>query len=196
MTILEGANAKRNSALVTDSGELCTRSITVTRELDRAVSGFRFATGTGELSLPASFDGPVLWFRNDDNDRNFILSRIIVSWNGGTATRNLTCLFQSIRNAGEPAANANTSFIGNTNFGSTKSSLATAYQWDGTGTAGMDTTPGSAVATRLLNQGSDTIQPGGAILPAGSSISMNLKPDEAGVAAISLIGYFEELEIV
>lgn len=195
MTSITGSGPERHVAKVKSTGELCVRSDSIGRESTRARDGFRYVAGAGEYNLPSGFDGPVLWVRNDDNDRDFIISTIFSGWNGGDTNHDRVITVTSKANATIPTANNTASALLNTNLGSSRTADATVFIWDGVGTTGMSTTNGTVLSGGGHEKGSVEIDfKAATIIPAGASFSMSLAPEEAGVASVGFVGWFEDAE--
>jgi hypothetical protein len=182
-------------AVVTLEGKLCTRGDNSTRETFRAVQGWRFLVASGQLSLPTGFDGPVLWIKNTDNDRNFHVTRIVNGWNGGDTNHNRVCFTTGLFNSGEPSANETSIEAVNTNLSSNRSALMTAYKWDGVGVTGLTVAGGGGSAVNVNTQGETVIMTDGAlVIPAGNTLAVSCQNEEAGEFSAQLAGYYEDIE--
>lgn len=197
MTVIKNGAGDGHLVEVTSENKACVRADASARGVSRATAGFRFAVNTGDLALGAGFDGPVLYFENTDNDRDFYIESIVVNWNGGDTNHDRALRMQIVKNEGEPTGANTTLTPGNTNFGSPRAANATAHKWDGTGTAGM--TGGAAgitVATHYNAQGRTEIQLGGAVIvPRGTSVSLEFMPEEAGQGVGAIFGHYETSEV-
>ncbi len=195
MTIIEDGGGKNKAAIVTSEQKLQTLADVRSRALVRSIDEFRFAVGTGFLTLPAGFNGPVLRFQNDDNDKNFHIQRFIVGWDGGNTNFNRSVKFSTIKNATAATANVTVITPGNTNLGSSRAATATAEKWSNNSTtAGMtgQSDIGSVFITNILGQGRTAIDvEGGLVLTSGKSLSLIACPDEAGEFTTSIVGFYE-----
>ena len=194
MSVIKDGTGTDVLARVNSENKLFAIADIVSREHSRAVSGFRFAGRTGILNLPAGFDGPVLFLKNTNNDLPFHLTKVIIGWNGGNTNHNRAMETTGMKAAIEPTGARTAVIPGNTNFGSNRTAEITAWRWDNaTGTVGMTGgTGGVTIVNNILGQGRTDIPfTGSTILVTGSTFCFSLKPEEAGNATVSFIGYFD-----
>lgn len=193
MSKIQDGLGKNIFAGVTDDFRLMTQADVIPHETERSIDGFRFGFNSGILNLPVNFDGPVLWFKNTDNNRLFHISRFVVGWNGGNTTASKTIQLTNIKNSSIPTGNQSVANIGNSNFASTREALGEAVKWDGSGTSGMSGSTGGIpfVFTFIAPGRTPIILDGAVILGSESTIAINLKTEEAGLATVAILGYYQ-----
>ena len=193
MTKIQDGLGKNNFAGVTDDFRLMTQADTIIHETARSIDGFRFGFNSEILDLPNNFNGPVLFFKNTDNNRLFHISKFVVGWNGGNTGTPKTVQLTNIKNATIPTGNSTVTNIGNSNFSSTRKALGLAFKWDGVGTSGMTGSTGGVpfVFTFIAAGRTPIILNGAIILGSESTISINLKTDKAGQATVAILGYYQ-----
>jgi hypothetical protein len=186
-----------NRAKVTSDKRLLTATVTEPLSAERSRKGKLFGVGTGNLSLSASFSGPVLWLRNEDSTQHMYVQKLIFGWNGGDTNRDRTVFSLINYNTASPTAtNASTTFqIENIALSGTDSPVslakAKAQIWDGSGSTGMGgVTGGFAQIPNRLAKGNTSIPiDGEIILGANNSMSFTITPEEAGEFHVSVVVY-------
>lgn len=136
MTILESGGSNADKAIVNKRGHLAVSAVGIPEgTYVSLVDNLGFGLDTGILTIPASFDGPVLMLQNDDNERDLIVNNVSViidaASTGATAS--------AFRNPTVTTLGANTPKVSlNNNFETNVPPDATAEIWDNaTGTAGI-----------------------------------------------------------
>ena len=184
-------------AKVTNGNRLLTQTITEPISAERSRKGKLYGIGTGNLSLGGSFDGPVLWFRNDSDTELMFVQKIIFGWNGGTSSRNTT-VFSLINYQTTEPTGANTSIdfqIENINKSGSSAAVtfadATGHKWDGSGSAGMTGTSGgfAQIPNRLAIGNHSIPIDGEIILGKSDSMRFDVTPDEAGLFNVAVVVY-------
>jgi len=196
--IIADGTGKGHKAKVTKDNRQLGEVISEPIASERSRSGKLWGLGTGSISVNSGMTlGSVLWFKNNYSDQDIYVEKIIYGWNGGTASRNVTC-FNSIHyNTDEPGANRASASPQIENIGKSGTSSpvtdsdVTAWKWDGTGTLGMtDTGGGFAQIPNRVAIG-DTEKPidGQIILAPGNSMEMRVIPEEDGLFQVSVVYY-------
>lgn len=146
----------------------------------------------GPITFNSTNEHPLLYLQNKDNDLYLILSTITYSWNGGDTNHNRAMTKKFYKNPPMPTANYEESLCSNTNFTSNNSSNANCYRWDESTSDGMDIdlTNSENISTDIISPyiGYDGIEAWR--LGFNNSLLVSFKPEEIGVAAISLKYYF------
>lgn len=159
----------------------------------RSSLGQLHGTGTGPLTLPAGFSGPVLWFRND-HIIDFYIQKLIFGWNGGTVgARDRTVSSFIHYNTSIPLTLATPIMFVNENirFTNTPVNTLTARKWNEVGVAGMlGSTGGFPQIPNILTAGNTIIHVDGEIvLGPGNTMRFDITPEAAGSFSLSVVGY-------
>ena len=160
--------------------------------------GKLFGCGTGALTLVAGFTGPVLWFRNDHATSDFLITKLIFGWNGGTAGKANTIASLISYNTTIPTVNATAISFQNENLKYATATLPgtttnlTARKWNGIGTVGMTGSTGgfAQIPNRLGNGNTSLPIDGEIVLGNGNSMAFSVTPEAAGIFHVSVVGYF------
>jgi len=134
--------------------------------------------------------GKMFYVKNDSSDKDFFISDMWFSWNGGNTT-GIKCV-QGIFYFGDdtPLANNTKSSLGVLNRGVNNSAEVTVEYWDGVGNGMTMTTTGDPDFYWMNTKGHNHIDIKSAIiLGTNSTVSINLKAEEVGVASINLYGF-------
>ncbi len=155
--------------------------------------GLTFTSSTGIVTLGAADTWHwVLYLKNTDPARNFYLSAIASSWNGGSTNFNRTLYMRSIFTAAEPSANNTAITPANSNFTSNNVALATVYKWDGVGT-GMTSAVGITGGEVIHDKGYSSIPFDGSIIYGFNGFfGIQVKSSEIGDFGIAA-GFFYKL---
>ena len=198
MAFIQDGTGQGKLAKVTADNRLLGDIISEPLSAERSRQGKLFGAGTGRLTLPTSFSGPVLWLRNDSTTEYMYVTKIIAGWNGGTSSRNTECFSLINYNTSVPTgANSTTDFnIENIALTGASSAVtladATVHKWDNaTGTAGMTgSTGGFAQIPNTFAIGDTTLNIGGEIiLGANSTMRFDVTPAEAGLFHLAVVIY-------
>jgi len=150
-----------------------------------------FGISTPQLTITTT-GGRILYVKNTSSTKNMVITDIRPSWNGGSTVFTRALTFQIWFASSAPTANNTTGAAGNLNRSSNNTFDLDVEYWDEVG-HGMTIAGGSAGLTTLLSQGSTRLEIGGAIiLGANDTISLNLKAEEVGEAAIIMRGFMED----
>lgn len=143
----------------------------------------------------ANTEYPILWFRNDDPNRLFLLNRFSMGWNGGNVNHNRVAHIHIYFQASVPSANNTALTPTNLNGSATQLALATSYLWDGVGNGMTIATLGTLIYCPLIDRGSTLVNiDGSAILGYGQSFAVTVEGEEAGLASISITGWYASEE--
>lgn len=179
------------------AGRAATYAVTEPIASERSRAGKTFGIGTGGLTLPGGFSGPVLWFRNDDPDNDMYVEKLIFGWNGGSTNYNRTVFSLIFYNTSIPTSvMTDSNFqVENIKFASGANpgllALSTGFKWDGTGSVGMvGSSGGFAQIPNRLAQG-NTLAPieGQIILGQGDTMRLDATPEEGGLYQVSVVIY-------
>jgi hypothetical protein len=198
MAIIEDGKGTGISTQVTNDFMLRTRSVTIpiaSRESDK---GVLFGFGSGIVALPADFDGPVVWWSNDNDTKWIYVDKLIFGFNGGNTTTTNT--IESVISYGGSSYSTNTTAV--TAFPDNQASNArsetTILKWNGTGSAGMSTqtTAGTAAIPNIIGPGNTTLWDIAGQIILGPSDTMEFgitdRKSEASRFVLSVIFYEKE----
>ena len=139
----------------------------------------------------------VLWFRNTDPNRLFLISRCCMAWNGGDTNHNRIANIKYYFGTAVPSANNTAITPTNLNQGSTQIALATVNRWDGVGNGMTVTALGTLVKNPYLGQGTSMIDMGGiTALSYNQTLGITATPEEAGLLSAGIMGWFASEEEV
>ncbi len=187
--ILEDATGTGNKGKIDNRNELRVNSRTRQRYQVRAGEGQMFVIGTPLFDLTPSINR-TFWFRFEEPSLQFHMHRIMISFDGGTATRNKTLVIRTYVGDSVPSANATAGAGINALLGSLITFEHSFYYWDGVGTGMTIDTPGVAATALLPKIGlSDLVYEGTLVIGPQSVLSFDTTPEEDGKAAITMWGY-------
>lgn len=139
--------------------------------------------GTGEHNI--------LYFKNTSENKSFIITRYLVSWNGGSTNWNRPATIKQYISSGAPSANSTTTLAGNLNTLSGNTAPMTVQYWDGVGTAGMTQVAGTQAGEVIITQGTTIFSVSGStIIGPSDSVTISFTGQEVGIAAVTVEGYF------
>jgi hypothetical protein len=195
-TIKDGTGSGK-LAMVTSGNRLTTQTISEPISSERSRKGKLYGCGTGNLSLSASFTGPVLWLRNDSRTDLMYVQKIIFGWNGGDTNKNRTVFSLINYNSSSPTAtNASTTFqIENIAKSGVNSPVifddATVHKWDSSGSTGMGGHSGgfNQIPNRLAIGNTSIPIDGEIILGPNNTMRFDITPEEAGEFHVSVVVY-------
>ena len=173
--MIKDGTGKGFLAKVNADNKLFVLASTHTEEHTASITGanayFANSTDTADtLTFADATAGPILYLKNDDPDADIVVEKIVCSADaaGGVLKfmRNMTLGTIGANNVHTPV---------NSNFGSSNTVTATSYNWDESGTTGMDgLTNGTAWKSFIMGAGTTFFPVDGTIsIPKGSSVTIN-----------------------
>lgn len=150
---------------------------------------------TENYTFNSTNEHPWLYVENKEKQYDMFFDSIIYSYNGGDTNHNRTLIKKLYRNPPQPTANMTELTPKNLNFGSVRKSDTLVYSWDGSATDGMevDLVEEQSTLTSTVQAGTLVLSDvKGMILPFGTSVLISFKPEEIGMASISLKIFFKD----
>lgn len=190
--IIDGTGG-RIGARVDSRHSLHVQSRSIPQAALKCVTGDVFLLGMPWFTVSTN-GGRMIWMQFNDADKLLVLDSLYINYNGGDTNHNRACQVEFILGDTQPTTGTTPWAAGNTNAGSTNSLSATVRVWDGvTGDGMTGHTPGITSSRVILGQGRQEINVGGRmIVTPGTTMSVNFKPEEAGLVAFS--GFFYLLD--
>lgn len=193
MEIIKDGGGRGYSAKVSSQGLLNTVAVTHSVFAHNSHEGKAYALSSGQVTVTAT-GGHVLWMRNDSNVTDIHVEKVIVGWNGGTASSNKALYGSFWFATGEPSANQTAKDAGVLDRTYATTPEITSYIWDEVGN-GMTVAGGSAGLSNVLSQGStNTNLDGGLIFGKDDTFSIFLQGEEIGEAVVNILFYTTESE--
>lgn len=193
-TILDG-RGNGNRAGVTEDKRLLGDVVTEPLSAERSREGKLWGLGTGNLTLPVGFTGPVLWFENNTLEFIFV-QKIIFGWNGGTTNHNRTVFSLINYNTSAPTLLTTAIDAQIENISLSGASTPTllglrAFKWNGVGAVGMTGSVGgfSQISNRPAVGNSSIPIDGEIILGPSNTMRFDVTPEEAGLFDLSVVFY-------
>ena len=179
-------------AQVDDENHLHTSSSTESMIAHRShYDSSAFGLTTTMLTLTTT-GGRMLYIKNISSSKDFYITDVWFSWNGGTTNHNTVMYGEMYFGDAVPTTNIVTSAAGVLNRGSNNSADLTVIYWDETGDGMTGGGGGTGAFYWCASQGHDRVPVQGAIiLGSNTSVGMNLKGEEVGEASINMFGYFK-----
>ena len=153
--------------------------------------GSAFGITTPLLTITTT-GGRILYVKNTSSTQHVVITDIRVDWNGGSTNYNRPMYGQIWFASSAPTANNTVSAAAQMNRSKGDTFDIDAEYWDEVGD-GMTITGGAAGFNTVLAQGSQLFPILGAIiLGVNKTISFNVRGEEIGEAAITMIGFMED----
>ena len=77
--IIEGSNNPGNRVHVDDFGKMQTRSVTISEQSQKSLSGDSYNINTSDITLTSDVETPVFYFKNDTEDDSIVVPRIFIT---------------------------------------------------------------------------------------------------------------------
>ena len=168
-------------AQVNTSGELATRAVVETEELNANEKGKAYNINTKNITLTDDADTPVIYFKNTGEDEFFIVAVAIglTTSTGGTSTEPVEITFIRQPKTGTIIDNAIPVAINsNRNYGSSNSLSSLAYK----GATGDTMTDGDDHIFVYGKTDSRSLITINEILPKGTSFGLKIKPQSGNTS--------------
>ena len=149
--------------------------------------------GTTPILTITTTGGRILYIKNTSSTHDFVISDMWFSWNGGNTT-GTKCLIGTLYfGDAAPSGNNTASALGVLNRRSNNTADVTVQYWDEVGN-GMTCTGGDAAFNWLTCKGHNHVDVKGAvIIGVNSTMSVNLKGEEAGEGGVNIYGFMREI---
>lgn len=190
---IQDGSGQGPSAKVGSDNRLHVNSSAAPKLANASLKGKAFAITTQEYTVTTTHSTH-LYIRNDSAE-NFLISQVIVSYDGGNTNFNRAGSMHLHLNPTEPTANHTAVTPTNLNLGGADNAQLTVYKWDGVGSGLTIATPGPRAFDQFVNKGSTALfLEGVLILPPGQSLGVSMySADETGEASVNVFGFFEAI---
>lgn len=183
------AKVNNNNRLLTTANTQSTISA-VSNEFGQA-----FSFSALEKAVVANTEYHLLWIKNTNPNNNFLINRVVVSYNGGNTNHNRVVTGRFRLGSIPPSANF-TSIPGGALNQSKNANipLAEAYVWNGTGSGMTITSSGPIALSGYFRQGfTDIVYDGTFSLGYNNVIDLTMTAEEDGLVSLVVTGWYDVL---
>lgn len=194
--IIQDGRGTGSRAGVNSVGKLEVRSTTTPILADLSLRNADAGGAGGEFIGVTATGGYMLWLRNMDVEKPFVLHNVWASWNGGDTNHDRCARLAVYFDTTVPQTNfvalgatqLNRSFV-------TKQLALEVSVWNGVGDGMTVAETGSLAGVAYLSKGVSHFDlEGGIILPTGKTLAVVLSGEEVGNAALLISGAYHSEE--
>ena len=192
ITMIKDGKGGGHLAEVNDENQLIVKAASESMISHRShADSTAYGISTPMLTITTT-GGRILYIKNINSTKNFYLTDVWFSWNGGSTSHNRVMFGDMYFADAVPTTNITTGTPGVLNRGSNNSADLTFIYWDEVGDGMTGGSGGDRAFSWCNSQGHNRVPVQGAIiLGVNTTVGINLKGEEIGEASINMFGYFE-----